>query len=93
MFKMAMEMQSVKEELAEVMKNIDVFEFEERKHVQHFITELFNQFKEVVEDALDLHKEEVVTALVDKYDAPGMSAFIGNLLRLYTKSSKLIGAF
>jgi Mo25-like len=35
----------------------------------------------------------VVNALVSKYDEPGMSTFIGNLLRLYTKSNKLIEAF
>ena len=31
--------------------------------------------------------------LVGKYDQQGMSTFIGNILRLYTKSNKLIGAY
>jgi hypothetical protein len=36
--------------------NIELFDFEDRKHVERFIGDLYNQFKEVIEDALDEHK-------------------------------------
>ena len=58
-----------------------------------FICELYTQYTEVMEETLDSQKLEVVNALVGMYDTPGMSTFIGNLLRLYTKSNKLIEAF
>lgn len=93
MFKIALETQNLKEEMADIIMNINVLEFEARKHVQVFISELYNQFTEVIEDTLDYNKNDVVAALVSKYDMPGMSTFIGNLLRLYTKSNKLIEAF
>lgn len=48
---------------------------------------------EVLEDTLDHKKSEVVATLVSKYDLPGMSIFIGHLLRLFTKSNKLVDAF
>lgn len=73
--------------------NIELFDFEDRKHVERFIGDLYNQFKEVIEDALDEHKLETVATLVKKYDYPGLPPFIGTLLRLYTKSSKLVTVF
>ncbi len=32
-------------------------------------------------------------ALVEAYSKPGMSPFIGTILRLYTKSNRLVAAF
>jgi hypothetical protein len=93
MFKMAMETHNLNDEFAEIMMNINIFEFEDRKHVQQFITELYNQLTEVLEDTLNPKKVEVVTTLIGKYELPGMSTFIGNLLRLHTKSNKLVDAF
>lgn len=46
-----------------------------------------------MEETLDHNKDSVVQTLLSKYELPGMSPFIGNLLRLYTKSTKLIAAF
>jgi|LauGreDrversion4_2_1035121.scaffolds.fasta_scaffold123326_3 hypothetical protein len=46
-----------------------------------------------MEDALDQHKNEVVATLITKYDLPTLSALVGNILRLYSKSNRLIGAF
>jgi hypothetical protein len=57
------------------------------------LSELYNQFKEVIEITLEHKKEEVVKTLVTKYDLPHMSSFVGIILRLFTKSNKLIGAF
>jgi hypothetical protein len=79
--------------MAEILQNIEIFEFEDRKHLQIFITELYNQYREVIEETLDYNKTETVLELVGKYDQQGMSTFIGNILRLYTKSNKLIGAY
>jgi len=70
-----------------------VFEFEDRKYIQRFVSDLYNQYKEVIEESLDQYKEDVVSSLVSKYDVPGLSPFIGNILRLYTKSNKLVAAF
>jgi Mo25-like len=47
----------------------------------------------VLEETLDHKKKEVVSTLISKYELPGMSTFIGNLLRLFTKSHRLIEAF
>ena len=57
------------------------------------MSELYNQYKEVIEITLEHKKEEVVKTLVTKYDLPHMSSFVGLILRLFTKSNKLIGAF
>jgi len=46
-----------------------------------------------MEETLFPNKDEVVLKLVEKYAEPGLSPFIGSFLRLYTKSSKLLGAF
>ena len=70
-----------------------MFEFEDRKYIQRFVSDLYNQYKEVIEESLDQYKEDVVSSLVSKYDVPGLSPFIGNILRLYTKSNKLVAAF
>lgn len=93
MYKMAFETQKLKTEVYDIIINIDMFEFEERKHVQKFITELYNQYKEVLEETLDYKKNDVVSTLISKYEIPTLSTFIGSLLRLYTKSNRLIDAF
>lgn len=93
MFKIAMETQKLKDEFVEILMNINIFEFEDRKHLMQFIVELYTQFKEVIEDTLDHKKGEVVSTLVGKYEMQGMSTFIGQILRLYTKSNKLIDAY
>jgi hypothetical protein len=93
MFKIAMETQNHKDEIAEIIMNINVFEFEDRKHVQQILTELYTQLTEVLEETLNHRKDEVVTTLVNKYELAGLSTFIGALLRLYTKSNKLVDAF
>lgn len=73
--------------------NIEHFDFEDRKHVERFIGDLYNQFKEVIEEALDEHKDETIASLVKKYSISGLSPFVGTILRLYTKSSKLVTAY
>ncbi len=40
--------------------NINIFKFEDRKHVQQFITEIYNQLTEVLEETLSFKKAEVV---------------------------------
>ena len=41
--------------------NIDCFDFEDRKHIERFIGELYNnQNKEIIEEALNEHKCETV---------------------------------
>ena len=57
------------------------------------MTELYNQYREVLDETLDYNKVETVNALVEMYNQPGMSAFAGNILRIYARSSKLVGAF
>lgn len=93
MFKIAVETQNVREEVAEMLQNLDLFEFEDRKHLQQFMTELYNQYREVLDETLDFNKVETVNALVEMYNQPGMSAFAGNILRIYARSSRLVGAF
>jgi len=73
--------------------NIELFDFEDRKHIERFIGDIYNQFMEVIEEALEDHKEETISCLVKKYKEPGLSPFIGTILRLYTKSSKLVVAY
>lgn len=73
--------------------NIDLFDFEDRKHLERFVGDLYNQFKEVIEEALDEHKEEAILCLVKKYSISGLSPFVGTILRLYTKSSRLVTAY
>lgn len=80
-------------EFSEILISIELFEFEDRKHIQRFIGDLDLQFREVMEETLEAHKEEVVGSLIHKYDSPGLSPFVGNILRLYSKSNKLVGAF
>ena len=77
----------------EIVKHLDKFDFEDRKNVQLLFTELYNNFADVMEETLDFEKEHVVRTLVDTYTQPGMSPFVGNLLRLYAKSSRLLQAF
>ena len=36
--------------------NIELFDFEDRKNLERFVGDLYNQFKEVIEDALDESK-------------------------------------
>ena len=57
------------------------------------MTELYNQFREVLDETLDFNKVDTVNALVEMYNLPGMSAFAGNILRIYARSSRLVGAF
>ena len=76
----------MKEEFAEVISNFDLFDFEERKNIQQFISELYSNFAETFETTLEYNKHEVVNTLIDSYTKAGMSPFVGNLLRLYTKS-------
>ena len=56
MYKIAAETLNLKEEIAYVIRNINLLEFEERKNMQLFITELYNNFTEVIEEALDFRK-------------------------------------
>jgi hypothetical protein len=77
----------LKDDFAEIIMNMGSFEFEDRKSMQTFITELYNNYPDVIEEALNSKKEEIVNTLVDKYPLPGMSPFVGNLLRLFTKSN------
>jgi hypothetical protein len=93
MFKIAMETHRLKDEFVDILVNMNIFEFEDRKHMMQFIVDIYTQFKEVIEDALEHRKVEVVSALINKYEIQGMSTFIGQILRLYTKSNKLIDAF
>lgn len=93
MFKIAMETHRLKDEFVEILMNINIFEFEDRKHVMQFIVDIYSQFKEVIEDTLDHRKSEVISTLIGKYEMQGMSTFIGQILRLYTKSNKLVDAY
>lgn len=93
MYKIASECMVLKVEFGEILMNINIFEFEDRKHVQQFVSELYNQYQEVIEEALAFKKEELVSTLVSKYDMPGLSPFVGQLLRLFTKSNRLVEAF
>lgn len=90
MYKIAAESLNLKEELAYIIRNINLLEFEERKNMQLFITELYNNFTEVIEETLDFRKNEIVTSLIEKYIVQGMSPFAGNLLRLFTKSTVFV---
>lgn len=47
----------------------------------------------MLEETLNYNKQEVVKTLISKYEMPGLSPFVGNILRLYTKSNKLVDAF
>ena len=76
-----------REMLATVFMEIEQFNFEDRKHVQLIITELFNQCQEVMTEALYPMRKEIVTALLDKYTMAGMPTFVGSLIRLFTRSS------
>ena len=73
--------------------NIELFDFEDRKNLERFVGDLYNQFKEVIEDALDENKEETISCLVKKYNIIGLSPFVGTILRLYSKSSRLVIAY
>jgi Mo25-like len=73
--------------------NIEIFDFEDRKHLERFVGDLYNQFKEVIEEALDENKEEIIQCLVQKYSISGLSPFVGTILRLFTKSSRLVTAY
>jgi hypothetical protein len=83
----------MKKEFSEILINIEYFEFEDRKHIQRFIGDLDLQFREIIEETLELYKDEVVSTIVQKYDSPGLSLFVGNILRLYSKTNRLVGAF
>lgn len=67
MYKLAAETLKLKEELAYIIRNINLLEFEERKNMQLFITELYNNYTEVIEEALDYRKHEIVNSLIEKY--------------------------
>jgi hypothetical protein len=69
------------------MTEIEHFEFEDRKHIQLIITELFNQCPHIITEALYPKRMEVVAKLIDKYPMQGMTAFAGAFLRQYTRSS------
>ena len=73
--------------MAFLLFNLGEFDFEERKNVQSFITELYNNFTEVLEETFAEKKSEIVRGLVSKYAQSGMSTIVGNILRLFTKTS------
>mmetsp|Transcript_35706 Transcript_35706/g.26523 ORF Transcript_35706/g.26523 Transcript_35706/m.26523 type:complete len:115 (+) Transcript_35706:269-613(+) len=72
------------------MAELECFELEDRKHMQFIILELFAAQQERVIEALHPKRMEIVTILIKKYTMPGMATFVGSLLRLFTKSNKLI---
>ena len=53
MFKLANESNNLKQEFSDILININLFDFEDRKHLQQFISELYNQFTEILEETLD----------------------------------------
>lgn len=67
MFKIAAETHNLKDEFSEIIMNIGKYEFEDRKNIQIFITELYNNFPDVIEETLNYKKGEIVNTLVDKY--------------------------
>lgn len=67
MYKLAEETQNLKDEMAFLMVNLGDLDFEERKNVQAFITELYNNFTEVLEETFVQKKEEIVSGLVGNY--------------------------
>ena len=67
LLKLAQETRNLKRECAEIVKHLDKFDFEDRKNVQLLMTELYNNFPDVMEETLDFEKEAVVRTLVDTY--------------------------
>lgn len=74
-------------QISQILQNIDVFEFEDRKNLQAIFLELHNNFPDVLETTLFPVKHQVVRTLIDKYNMTGMATFVGVVLRLFTKSS------
>eukprot|EP00347_Sterkiella_histriomuscorum_P000597 403375236 len=90
LYKLAAETNNLSAEVANILQNIDKFQFEERKMIQSIIQELYNNFQEVFEITLYPKRIEIVQNLLLKYTEQGMAIFVGSFLRLFTKSSKLI---
>jgi hypothetical protein len=42
MYKLALEICSLRAEFSFILMNIDLFDFEDRKHLQQFVSELYN---------------------------------------------------
>lgn len=90
MMKLANEALRNRDLLASIMKEIEFFEFEDRKHAQLIITELFNYCPEIMTEALYPRRKEIVLSLLDKYTLAGMATFMGSLLRLFAKTNVFI---
>lgn len=84
---MAGEFSKYKEQLYQIITEIQDFEFEDRKLVLHIITELFNSCTNLVQEALYVKRFEIVDNLIEKYNISGMATFAGPLLRLFTRTS------
>lgn len=67
MMKLANETLRNRDMLAQIITELEVFEFEDRKHLTFLITELYNSNQELMTEALFPKRQVIVNKLVDKY--------------------------
>jgi len=73
--------------VSEILQNIELFDFEDRKNLLAIIMELNSNVPELVENTLDPEKENIVKAMLNKYKHPGLATTVGSILRLFTKTN------
>ena len=72
-----------------LVRDLDLFDFEDRKQVQYVVTELHSNCKESIEQALSGGCTRTVEILLKKYGNHEMASFIGTYLRLFIDSKQL----
>ena len=87
---LADEMDKCSSQLKEILTNINVFDFEIRKQIETILTDLFNSNQAAMVRAFYPYKEEIAQDLLEKYSGQDLTVICGSILRLFTRSGKLV---